>query len=75
MNEHVRISVLETPRLQLRPLCLDDAEQITALLQEPTIARWTNSIPWPYSIDDARSYLSTRAEADAKGAGPLQAEG
>ena len=67
MNESVRISVLETPRLQLRPLRLEDAEQITSLLQDPTIARWTNSIPWPYSIDDAGSYLSTRAEADAKG--------
>ena len=67
MNKDVRISVLESPRLQLRPLRLDDAEPITALLQDPTIARWTNSIPWPYSIDDAHAYLSTRAEADAHG--------
>jgi RimJ/RimL family protein N-acetyltransferase len=67
MNKDVRISVLESPRIRLRPMQPDDAEQITNLLQDATIARWTNSIPWPYSIDDARAYLSTRAEADAKG--------
>jgi RimJ/RimL family protein N-acetyltransferase len=67
MNGNVRISVLESPRLRLRPLQLDDAEELTAQLQDPVIARWTNSIPWPYSIDDARTYLSTRAAADETG--------
>jgi RimJ/RimL family protein N-acetyltransferase len=67
MNGNVRISVLESPRLRLRPLRLDDAEELTAQLQDPVIARWTNSIPWPYSIDDARTYLSTRAAADETG--------
>ncbi|HET9659222.1 MAG TPA: GNAT family N-acetyltransferase [Thermomicrobiales bacterium] len=67
MNEDVRISVLESPRLRLRPLRPDDAEALTAQLQDPAIARWTNSIPWPYSIDDARAFLSTRAVADANG--------
>lgn len=67
MNEDVRISRLESPRLRLRPLELEDAEAITALLQDPAIARWTNSIPWPYSLDDARAYLSTRSDADATG--------
>jgi RimJ/RimL family protein N-acetyltransferase len=67
MNGNVRISVLESPRLRLRPLQLDDAEELTAQLQDPVIARWTNSIPWPYSIDDARTYLTTRAAADETG--------
>jgi RimJ/RimL family protein N-acetyltransferase len=64
MNQDVRISWLETRRLRLRPLELSDAEQITRLLQDPTIAKWTNSIPWPYSIDDARRYLETRVAAN-----------
>ncbi len=67
MNDRLRISVLESPRLRLRPLGPDDAEPITALLQDRTIAHWTNSIPWPYSIDDARAFLAIRAEADERG--------
>lgn len=67
MNKDIRISVLESPRLLLRPLQSGDAEALTALLQDPTIAQWTNSIPWPYSIDDARSFIASRTQADERG--------
>ena len=67
MNREIRISVLETPRLALRPLGLDDAEQLTALLQDPVIAQWTSSIPFPYSIEDARSFISKRVIDDRTG--------
>ena len=59
MNQDVRISVLETPRLLLRPLRSDDAERLTELLQDPEIAKWTNSIPWPYSIEKNRLVIET----------------
>lgn len=64
MNQDVTISVLETLRLRLRPLEMDDAEQLTTLLQDPEIPRWTNSIPFPYTLEDARTYLASRVQDD-----------
>lgn len=67
MNTELRIEPLRTDRLLLRPYVMEDAEQLTSLLQDPEIHRWTNSIPFPYSMDDARSFISRRAEADETG--------
>lgn len=67
MIADVRIEVLETARLRLRPPASEDAEDLTRLLQDPEIHRWTSSIPYPYTIDDARRFLSMRAEADLTG--------
>ncbi len=65
MQRVATFAVLETPRLRLRSLQIEDAESLTALLQDPVIARWTASIPWPYTIEDARSFISMKmAEQD-----------
>jgi ribosomal-protein-alanine N-acetyltransferase len=63
MKSDLRIEVLETPRLILRPYTLDDAQRLTDLLQDPEIHRWTANIPFPYTLDHAREFL-TRCEAD-----------
>ena len=62
MKEPIRISALETRRLRLRPLRMEDAEAITALLQDPEIDRWTKRLPWPYTLQDARSFISRQQE-------------
>lgn len=67
MNTEQRIESLETRRLILRPFVSDDAEQLTALLQDLEIHRWTGSIPYPYSIDDAHEFIEIRAKADEDG--------
>lgn len=64
MNQEIRISSLETLRLRLRPMDANDAEQLTRLLRDPEISKWTNSIPFPYSLDDAKSYLATQKPTD-----------
>lgn len=51
------LTVLETPRLILRPLELADAEPVQRLFPHWDIVRYLNSIaPWPYPPDGALSY-------------------
>jgi RimJ/RimL family protein N-acetyltransferase len=68
MRSDLRIEVLETPRLILRPYAMEDAERLTDLLQDPEIYRWTASIPFPYTIEHAREFLTQRAADDSSGA-------
>jgi ribosomal-protein-alanine N-acetyltransferase len=49
-----RIPALETARLLLRPLQLDDAEQVQILFPHWEIVRYLASrMPWPYPPDGA----------------------
>jgi RimJ/RimL family protein N-acetyltransferase len=53
------IRALETPRLHLRPLALDDAPAMQARFPRWEIVRWMDAvIPWPYPDDGALSYLT-----------------
>lgn len=48
---------LETKRLWLRPLALEDADQIQALFPQWEIVRFLNAaIPWPYPPDGALTW-------------------
>ncbi|HZS57687.1 MAG TPA: GNAT family N-acetyltransferase [Gemmatimonadaceae bacterium] len=48
---------LETRRLELRPLQLEDADQIQLIFPRWEIVRYlTNSVPWPYPPDGALQY-------------------
>src|SRR5947209_654634 len=52
------IPVLETPRLLLRPLQLEDAPQIQVLFPHWEIVRnLAGQIPWPYPADGAYHYI------------------
>ncbi len=64
MIDAARVVPLETLRLRLRPLQSSDAEPITALLQDPVIARWTSALPWPYTVEDARAFIASQEDAD-----------
>ena len=49
---------LETPRLQLRPLQLSDAQQIQPLFGQWDVVRYLNAhVPWPYPTDGALTYI------------------
>jgi [ribosomal protein S5]-alanine N-acetyltransferase len=49
--------VLETARLLLRPLGVDDAGQIQAVFPQWAIVRFLSRVvPWPYPADGALSY-------------------
>lgn len=48
---------LETERLILRPLCIEDAERTQALFPQWEIVRYLNAVvPWPYPADGAHAY-------------------
>lgn len=37
---------LQSPRLQLRPLCLDDADALFSMMSDPQVMRYWNTPPW-----------------------------
>ena len=56
-NTHVPTPPLETSRLLLRPLALEDAAAVQALFPQWEIVRYLNGIvPWPYPADGALTY-------------------
>jgi [ribosomal protein S5]-alanine N-acetyltransferase len=53
---------LETPRLYLRPIAMEDAEQIQSVFPQWEIVQYLNAIvPWPYPSDGARTWISEHA--------------
>jgi RimJ/RimL family protein N-acetyltransferase len=57
--------VIEPPELpltdgtvQLRPFGMSDVGDVTAACQDREISRWTDAIPWPYTEDHARGWIS-----------------
>ena len=52
----------QTARLVLKPLALEDAEQIQAVFPQWEIVRYLkNIVPWPYPPDGALTYIRDRA--------------
>ena len=50
--------VLETPRLRLRGLQPDDAEDIFRLINDIEIVRNLSVVPWPYEREMADAYIA-----------------
>jgi RimJ/RimL family protein N-acetyltransferase len=53
---------LSDERLRLRPPTLGDVDAITAACQDPEIPRWIAAIPSPYTVEDARWFVTSLAE-------------
>lgn len=56
--------VIETQRLRLRRPRMTDAARMAKLLNDRDLARMTHSIPHPYGLEDAQSYLEQADDAD-----------
>lgn len=54
---------ITTERLVLRPYTLDDSEELARVIDRREIYETTLAIPHPYSVEDARSYISRSIEA------------
>ena len=51
------VPTLQTERLILRPISLDDAPQVQAIFPQWEIVRYlANQVPWPYAPDGALSF-------------------
>lgn len=55
------MTTLQTTRLTLRPLRMDDADDITRLLQEKRVVEMMSVIPWPYERRHAVEWLERLA--------------
>lgn len=53
--------VMVTPRLTLRPLKPEDAEDVASILNHPDVGRMIRQISLPYLVDTARAWLETHA--------------
>jgi len=51
---------VRTRRLWLRPPRESDAEQLYTLFANWDVVRWLSAPPWPYALDDARSFIVAR---------------
>jgi RimJ/RimL family protein N-acetyltransferase len=55
---------IRTPRLLLRPMQAADAEPLFALFANWEVIRWLSMPPWPYTLDDARSFIEGQLDQD-----------
>jgi RimJ/RimL family protein N-acetyltransferase len=53
---------LATERLLLRPIRDEDAPEIAQLLNNINVSQTTATIPYPYSLDDAISFISSNIQ-------------
>lgn len=58
---------LRTERLLLRPFALSDAEKVAELANAKEIAQYTQNIPYPYGVEDAREFISQHPDAFREG--------
>lgn len=50
--------VLETDRLRLRPLTMEDAPAIAGHCANWNVAQWLARVPWPYALEDGEGFIS-----------------
>jgi RimJ/RimL family protein N-acetyltransferase len=50
--------IIQTERLLLRPLRPSDTEPLLAQFANWEVVRWLGTPPWPYTRDDARSFVA-----------------
>ncbi|MDO9639365.1 MAG: GNAT family N-acetyltransferase [Pseudotabrizicola sp.] len=55
---------LQTARLRLRPLTLADEPGVIAGLNDPEIASWLATTPFPYPAAEFRAYVATAPEGE-----------
>ena len=55
---------LQTARLRLRPLTLADEAGVLAGLNDPEIASWLATTPYPYPAADFRAYVGSAPEGE-----------
>ncbi len=55
---------LQTARLRLRPLTAADEKGVLDGLNNPEIASWLATTPYPYRAEDFRSYVSSAPEGE-----------
>lgn len=58
---------LQTQRLKLRELQKDDAKAIAQLANDKNVSRYLSSMPYPYTIEDAKEFMQSSKSDYTKG--------
>jgi RimJ/RimL family protein N-acetyltransferase len=56
------VDVVRTQRLVLRPLAASDADRVHTLFNNWNVIRRLSSPPWPYTFEDARSFVGHKTK-------------
>lgn len=48
--------------LALREFTLEDARRVRELVDDPSVSRWTSSIPYPYTTQNAVDWITSTSE-------------
>lgn len=57
---------IRTERLLLRPLRPSDADTLFTLFSNWEVIRWLSTPPWPYTPDDARTFIAAQMDLSAR---------
>ena len=60
-------NAIRTQRLLLRPLGAGDTEALFALFADWDVIRWLSMPPWPYTREDAHSFIDGQLDRDLTG--------
>ncbi|HUZ13635.1 MAG TPA: GNAT family N-acetyltransferase [Caulobacteraceae bacterium] len=60
---------LRTPRLELRPFAISDAERVLTIQSNWNVTRMLRMAPWPPSLELTREWLASHAAERRAGAG------
>ncbi len=63
---------LHSQRLLLRPWQLTDADEVHRACQDAEIQRWLTAVPSPYTLDDARRFVSELAWDERRAGSGMQ---
>ncbi len=62
------VPTLETARLLLRPIRLEDASRVQLLFDDIEVTRYLDAVvPWPYPADGAQTFVESVTEANKTG--------
>ena len=61
-----RFHVIETARLTLRPVTIEDVPQILVALGNYDVVRWLGRVPYPYRRVDAEAFVAASAGREGK---------
>ena len=56
MSKELFFPVVETERLELRPIAIEDADSLLGIFSDPEVMRYWNTAPWE-TVQDAIDFI------------------
>lgn len=65
MSEELFFPVVETERLTLKPLVIDDSDSLLEIFSDPEVMRYWNTAPWA-TIQDSLDFINESNSSDTR---------